>query len=297
MSPMSAAASAQPTYPAPAPYAPVASATTVTPASATACETSTTPVTGRRRAAVPPRKSEVPHSRLAHKARAVVTEAACQTRVAAVVTGEATYGDRVSVQLNAPADLPAEFRRAVAGLAGVNLRPEVVVSELPAPRRLAPHAVALHAAVVRSGEELADGRLVVLHDPAGQDVWEGTTRCVAYVQAAVDVEIASDPLLPGVGWAWLVEALESADADHCAAGGTVTRTTSERFGALADHPAAAEVEIRASWSPLGDDLGPHLVAFGELLCAAAGLPPTPPGVVPMPTTGRKRASSAGARRR
>src|SRR3954470_1976687 len=295
MSPMSAAASAQPTYPAPAPYAPVASATTVTPASATACETSTTPVTGRRRAAVPPRKSEVPHSRLAHKARAVVTEAACQTRVAAVVTGEATYGDRVSVQLNAPADLPAEFRRAVAGLSGVSLRPELVVSELPAPQRLAPHAVAVHADVVQAGEELADGRLVVLHDPAGQDVWEGSARCVAYVQASVELEIASDPLLPGVGWAWLIEALDAAGAQHCAAGGTVTRTTSERFGALADHPTAAEIEIRASWSPVGDDLAPHLIAFGELLCAAAGLPPMPPGVVPMPAGRRQRTATTHPR--
>ena len=194
----------------------------------------------------------------------------------------------MSVQLSAPADLPAVFRRAVAGLSGVALRPELVISELPAPQRLAPHAVALHASVMRAGDELADGRLVVLHDPAGQDVWEGTTRCVAYVQAAVDLEIASDPLLPGVGWAWLLEALEGAGAAHVAAGGTVTRTTSERFGALIDHPTVAEVEIRASWSPVGDDLAPHLVAFGELLCTAAGLPPTPPGVVPMPATRRKR---------
>jgi hypothetical protein len=198
----------------------------------------------------------------------------------------------VSVQLNAPADLPADFRRAVAGLADVELRPEVIISELPAPQRLAPHAVALHASVLRGGDELADGRLVILHDPKGQDVWEGTTRCVAYVSAAVDLEIASDPMLPGVGWAWLIEALDAANAEHCAAGGTVTRTTSERFGALADQPTVAEIEIRASWSPTGADLSAHLVAFGDLLCAAAGLPPVPPGVVPMPSTRRKRAPAA-----
>jgi hypothetical protein len=197
----------------------------------------------------------------------------------------------VSVQLNAPADLPAGFRRAVAGLSGVQLRPEVIVSELPAPQRLAPHAIAMHASVLSGGDELADGRLVVLHDPQGQDVWEGTTRCVAYVQASVEVELASDPLLPGVGWAWLTEALDTAGAEHCAAGGTVTRTTSERFGALADQPVAAEIEIRASWSPVGTDLAPHLIAFGELLCAAAGLPPTPPGVVPMPASRRKRTAA------
>ena len=201
----------------------------------------------------------------------------------------------MSVQLSAPAGLPAAFRRAVAGLSGVDLRPEVIIAELPAPQRLAPHAVAMHASVNLAGDELADGRLVVLHDPAGQETWEGDTRCVAYVQASLDLEIASDPMLPGVGWAWLVEALELAGAEHRAAGGTVTRTTSERFGALAEHPTVAEVEIRASWSPVGD-LGPHLVAFAELLCAAAGLPPMPPGVVPMPSTRRKRPAAATRRR-
>ena len=203
----------------------------------------------------------------------------------------------MSVELKAPADLPADFRRAVAGLADVELRSEVIISELPAPQRLAPHAIAMHAAVMSGGDELADGRLVVLHDPKGQDVWEGTTRCVAYVQASVDLDIASDPMLPGVGWAWLTEALDVAGAQHCAAGGTVTRTTSERFGALSEQPAAAEVEIRASWSPIGDDLASHLVAFGELLCAAAGLPPMPPGVVAIPANRRKRPSTKVSRGR
>jgi len=194
----------------------------------------------------------------------------------------------VSVQLSAPAGLPAGFRRAVTGLIGVELRPEVVVSELPPPQRLAPYAVALHAVVVRAGEELAEGRLVILHDPDGQAVWEGDTRCVAYLQAGIDFEIASDPMLPSVGWSWLLDALDGASAEHRAAGGTVTRTTSERFGALAEHPHAADVEMRASWSPVGE-LGPHLVAFGELLCSAAGLPPTPPGVVPIPARRRRTA--------
>ena len=194
----------------------------------------------------------------------------------------------MTVQLSAPAGFPAGFRRAVTALSSVELRPEVSLNELPAPQRLAPYAVALSATVTRAGEELADGRLVVLHDPDGQSVWEGETRCVAYLQAPIDVEIASDPMLPSVGWSWLLDALTLAGAEHRAAGGTVTRTTSERFGALSDHPPAADVEIRASWSPVGANLGPHLVAFGELLCAAAGLPPVPPGVVVMPSGRRRR---------
>jgi hypothetical protein len=203
----------------------------------------------------------------------------------------------VAVPLSPPADLPEDFRRVVASLGAAEVRPEVVLSEGPAPQRLAPYAVAVTADVVVAGEELASGRLIVLHDPEGQDVWEGTTRLVAYLRAPLDTEIAVDPLLGEVGWAWLTEALDVAGAPHVAAGGTVTRVTSDRFGALAPHPTAAEVEIRASWSPLGDDLAPHLVAFGELLCTAAGLPPSPPGVVPMPSARRARASRAAARRR
>jgi Protein of unknown function (DUF3000) len=187
----------------------------------------------------------------------------------------------VSVELSAPADLPPAFRTALAGLTGVELRPEIVIHELPAPQRLAPYAIALHATAVSGDDELAEGRLVMLHDPDGQEVWAGDTRCVAYVQADVDPEIANDPMLAGVGWSWLIEALEAAGAAYTAEGGTVTRTTSERFGALTDQPVACDVEIRASWSPDGD-LGPHLVAFGEVLCLAAGLPPIPPGVVQIP---------------
>lgn len=197
------------------------------------------------------------------------------------------------MELSAPADLPPAFRAALAGLSAVDLRPEIVVQELPAPSRLAPYAIALHAAVVTGDDELAEGRLVVLHDPEGQEVWAGETRCVAYVQAGVETDIASDPMLTSVGWSWLIEALDTAGATYTAEGGTVTRTTSERFGALVEHPVACDVEIRASWSPTGDDLGPHLIAFGEVLCLAGGLPPMPPGVVAIP---KRRAKPGTARR-
>jgi hypothetical protein len=193
----------------------------------------------------------------------------------------------VSVQVSGVADLPRPFRQALAGLDTIDLRPEVNISPMPPPQRLAPFAVALLATAARDGEELAEGRLVVLHDPAGQDVWAGDTRCVAYVQAAVDTEMAADPLLPAVGWSWLTESLTAAAAEATAIGGTVTRTVSERFGALADAGPQADIEIRASWSPIGG-LAPHVVAFGELLCAAGGLPPVPPGVTAMPSRRRAR---------
>ncbi|MEV6784924.1 DUF3000 family protein, partial [Streptomyces sp. NPDC051098] len=34
-------------------------------------------------------------------------------------------------------------------------------------------------------DDLADGRLVLLHDPAGHDAWQGTFRMVTLVRAGV----------------------------------------------------------------------------------------------------------------
>ena len=129
---------------------------------------------------------------------------------------------------------------------------------------------------------MASGRFVVLHDPAGQDGWRGDTRVVAFVSADVEAEMAADPALAQVGWSWLTDALHDRAAAHTAAGGTVTRTVSCRFGQISDAEEVSEVEIRASWTPIAEpdgtlDLTGHLLAWCDLLCATAGLPP--PGVV------------------
>ena len=134
-----------------------------------------------------------------------------------------------------PEALPEDFRRVVETLRPEGVRPEVVIDTTPAPQRLAPYAHALTADVVdESGNVLATGRLVLLHDPAGHDGWQGIYRLVSYVRAELEPEIAADPLLPGVGWAWLTEALAERDADYIAASGTVTRVASESFGGMAD---------------------------------------------------------------
>jgi len=186
-------------------------------------------------------------------------------------------------------EAPDEFVRALAALRAVRARPEVVLEETPAPQRLAPHTVALSADVMDPADpdaELGTGRLVLLHDPAGHEAWEGTFRMVTYVRAELDLEMAADPLLPGVGWAWLTEALEGHDASFAAASGTVTRVTSESFGAISGEPASAQIEIRASWTPLDEAFERHLLAWCDLLCTTAGLPPVSPGVVPLPVRRR-----------
>ncbi len=178
------------------------------------------------------------------------------------------------------------FTRAVAELRSVQPRREITVSELSAPRGLAPFSYALGATVgpparagrdVADSEEVATGRLVLLYDPDGQPGWQGTMRLVSYVTAEVEPDLAADTLLPEVSWSWLVDALDSHQAGYAALAGTVTQTTSTRFGDLAGPPPAADVEIRASWTPTPHSgLGLHLQAWCALLASAAGLPP--PGV-------------------
>ncbi|MFP8964587.1 DUF3000 domain-containing protein [Streptomyces nanhaiensis] len=185
-------------------------------------------------------------------------------------------------------EAPRPFRQAVAALAGVRPRPEVRLGPLPPPRRLAPFAHAVEASVEAEGEELADGRFVLLHDPAGQDAWRGSFRVVTLARAQLEPEMAADPLLPEVTWSWLTGALVARSAGYAAEGGTVTRADSHSFGELADRAVRSELEIRASWTPrdgLGEAAAGHLAAWCDLLCQCAGLPPEEgegAAVVPLP---------------
>ncbi len=179
---------------------------------------------------------------------------------------------------------PAEFVAAVSGLRSAEFRPEVFCEEMPAPQRIAPYAAALSADVTVDDEEVSTGRLVLLHDPAGNDAWEGTFRCVAYCRAEIDHDLATDPMLTDVGWTWLTDALEAHGAEHVAVSGTVTKVVTESFGSMADEPGNAQLEIRASWTPVdADQMAAHAEAWGELMCTAGGLEPVPDGIAVMPS--------------
>lgn len=193
-------------------------------------------------------------------------------------------------------DGPVAFRAAAAGLRAARMRPEVLVEEMPAPQRIAPYATALSADVTVGDTDVSTGRLILLHDPAGNDAWAGGTfRLVGYVRADLDVELITDQMLGEVGWTWLTEALDAHGAAYTAASGTVTRVATESFGGMSDEPGSAQIEIRASWTPVGGsdasdasgmddvDVRPHVEAWGELLCTAAGLPPVPDGVAVIPS--------------
>jgi hypothetical protein len=111
------------------------------------------------------------------------------------------------------APAPDLFRAAVASLTSTSVRAEVRVEPLRPPQRLAPYSYAI-AADVRdaTGDELATGRLVLLHDPDGVEAWDGVLRLVAFASAELDPQMGVDPMLPAVGWSWLTGALDERGA-------------------------------------------------------------------------------------
>ncbi|MGW1256461.1 DUF3000 domain-containing protein [Streptomyces sp. NPDC002513] len=188
---------------------------------------------------------------------------------------------------------PLPFRAAVDALRTARLRAEIEIEPTRPPQRLAPFAYALEAAVVQEDEDLADGRLVLLHDPAGHEAWQGSFRLVTLVRAELEPEMASDPLLPEVCWSWLTGALQSRGLSYGEASGTVTRASSHYFGGLANRPAVSQIEIRASWTPregLGGvpDTAAHLASWCDLLAQVAGLPPANPGDASVVTLPQRR---------
>jgi Protein of unknown function (DUF3000) len=176
---------------------------------------------------------------------------------------------------------PAQFQAAVAAMNTVEVRPEIELGPIRPPQRLAPFSYALGAEVrhpetaivPERSEGDAFGRLILLHDPEGAEAWDGTMRLVAYIQADLDSSEAVDPLLPEVAWSWLVDALDARAGQATAVGGTVTATTSVRYGDISGPPRAHQLELRASWTATTPELGTHVQAFCEVLEHAAGLPP------------------------
>lgn len=168
------------------------------------------------------------------------------------------------------------FDEIVSEIRAIKIRQEIEIEEVPAPQKLAPFSLALTADVA---DDAATGRFVLLHDPQGQEGWNGSFRCVTFVRAAIDIDMVSDPLLADVGWTWLMESLEKLGCHYQNASGTVTRVASSSFGSLSDREEESELEVRASWTPSdGSDLASHVSAWIELIEMASGLAPIPDGV-------------------
>lgn len=187
------------------------------------------------------------------------------------------------------------FDQLIESLRTFTPRDEIILEEVPAPQKLATHSFAFTADISNGalGEdeaEVASGRFVILHEPGGQETWEGDFRCVTFMRADVDVEMQEDPLLPEVGWNWLLDSLAATGAEFSAPSGTVTRVSSASFGKLSPRNSDSEVEIRASWSPVItaiDDIFLHVQAWCNLMTEVAGLPPVPEGVASLSAARRR----------
>ena len=180
--------------------------------------------------------------------------------------------------------LPPAFATAVHELSSYAWDPRIHIRELEPPSQIAPYAAAIDAEVTWRDEDLGTGRLILLHDPAGNDAWDGDFRCVTFAQAEIGGEMAYDACLADVGWSWLLDALRSADAAHVGESGTITTTVSTPYGTKQFERSSAQIEIRASWTPLldhGAGLTAHLTAWEELLRLVSGLPPEGETVIPL----------------
>lgn len=162
---------------------------------------------------------------------------------------------------------------------------DVSVDEIGSPQRIAPYAWAIQAEMVSRSEVIASGRLILLHDPDGNETWDGQFRFVSYATAGMDLDLVADPALPDVSWSWLQDALEHRGAHHYLLAGTVTASYGKSFGEMEGNADRGEVEIRSSWTPVvGIDrsLTSHLWAWQDQLAYIAGRPPLPDGVVAFP---------------
>ena len=176
-----------------------------------------------------------------------------------------------------------QFKVATSLLAKYQPRREITLEEITAPQKLAKFAFALSADVSNGllGDdeaEVANGRFVILHEPGGQDSWQGEFRCVTFMNSDLDRTEAEDPTLPEHGWNWLLKALDENGCTFASPSGTVTRAISHSFGKLSSDSDGGEIEIRASWTAMiikADDLVGHLEAWCNLLAEISYLQPIP----------------------
>jgi hypothetical protein len=191
----------------------------------------------------------------------------------------------VSETVSGPA-VPALFGQALNAVHEATTRPELVLTDIPAPTGLAPHAIALAGDVrpARHGVDslLGTGRFVLLYDPDAPEAWGGTFRVVCFAQAPLEIDMALDPFVAGVAWSWLEDALAVRGAIYGAASGTATKVLSTGFGELSGQTDSAQLELRASWTPDEASIAPSVEGWSELLCLLAGLPPTADAVGLLP---------------
>jgi hypothetical protein len=181
------------------------------------------------------------------------------------------------LEISDKTDAAAEFQLAVLSLRQASVRDDIEVIEIPSPDKMATNSVALAANVgVDAHQMRADrgtGRFVLLHSEVPQDGWGGNFRIVCFAKSPLETDIGSDELITEICWAWLTDALAARGARYQSEAGTITRIISQGFGSISGQSDHAELELRASWSPTGDNFSSHVEAWQDLLGMMSGLPP------------------------
>jgi hypothetical protein len=170
-------------------------------------------------------------------------------------------------------DAPAQFAAAALSLTEPALRSELETSQIPAPDRIAPWALAFAAQAPNPADTPMNrgvGRVVFLHDPEQFDVWGSNMRVIAYGKSPLENDMGVEEDVAHYWWSELMRALNTHGATFTNEAGTVTKMSSTGMGSLANDPNSSEVEIRASWSPTDDDLGKHFAAWQDIIAAMAG---------------------------
>jgi hypothetical protein len=181
------------------------------------------------------------------------------------------------VEISDVTDTAADFQLAVMSLRQASIRPELNITEIPSPEKLAKHSVALAANVGADAHEnrsdQGTGRFVLLNSDKPQDGWGGHFRVICFAKSPLETDIGQDELITDVCWAWLEDALKNRRAGYTLEAGTITRIISQGYGSISGQSDHAELELRASWSPTDSNFAAHLEAWQDLLCMMSGLPP------------------------
>lgn len=175
--------------------------------------------------------------------------------------------------------LPADVQAALLSLRAASNRDELLVEEIDAPTGIADHAIAFSCVVKSETSEvsgaLGTGRFVMFWSSTPQENWTTNFRIVCFARSPLETNIGADEESTDITWDWLTEALVLAGAEQSAIAGTTTRIISSGHGMMAAEADHAEIELRASWSPHGTDIGKHFVAWQNVVSVMSGFPLSP----------------------
>lgn len=177
------------------------------------------------------------------------------------------------IDITNDSEASVEFQAAIEEIRKADVRPELELTQIPAPSKMAHDALAFSVSIrqesINSFTNGGTGRFVLLHDLEPHQQWGSNFRIVTFAKSAIEPSIAEFDDGSNSGWAWLLDALAQSAAPFINEAGTATKIFSKGFGALANEPNHAELEVRASWTPTGA-FAAQLQAWQNFVCMMAG---------------------------